>query len=373
MKSDKTRSNPPKRRAVPPRARRAIWRGSTEFDRIEVMSAVCGRFIDGLTVAKIRAAMKVAYPTITLTRWDVYALIREAARTRYLSFTPPQHLLLTHALEQEFPWLRTVSVVHTATSRDVAVAGARSLMRLVRSCALNSGEEVHIGFSGGPATRALVEAFAAQLKESVDDPPVALVIHAMAAGFDPSDPSTDPNNFYSYFPKETANGSTVRFVGFSAPSLVPWSGIPGLRQMPDIENAYAAVKYLHIIVGSGSCWRDPHSALRNQMHQFSDCKRVLDEEGCVADVLWRPLTDGRPIERETRVRALTLVELSELPELIAQKTRVLLTIGPCATCNTPKGRLLACLLGQRRHIVTDLVADSRTVNQMNDLRSAVSA
>lgn len=39
-------------------------------------------------------------------------------------------------------------------------------------------------------------------------------------------------------------------------------------------------------------------------------------------------------------------------------------------CHAPKGRLLACLLGQSQPLMTDLVVDSRTVAQMMRLKTA---
>jgi len=339
-------------------------REDDELDRNEVISAVCRLFVKGLTIRQILEAMEKDFPQIKLKREDPYALIREAAKKGWLAFHPPQHARWTKSLQDDYPWLRA-RVVHTTAARDVAQYGAESLVGLLKGYRRNAERhEVHIGFSGGHATRALARAFANLLLfEPTDNLPEKVVIHAMAAGFDPRDPTTDPNTFCSYFTGEILNDIQVEFFGLAAPALVKPEDIRALRDLPAIKEAFAAVRDIDIIVASGSCWLDPHSALRS-WYRSPESKRVLEEAGCVADVLWRPLSDRGPIEKDTSVRALTLVELSELPALIQQGKHVLLTLGPCGLCHAPKGRLLQCLLRQSKPLMTDLVVDSRTVAEM---------
>jgi hypothetical protein len=151
--------------------------------------------------------------------------------------------------------------------------------------------------------------------------------------------------------------------------LVNADGMSVVRDQPDIKEALAAVRDIDIIVASGSDWLDPHSAFRNLMERSPESKSALDEAGVVADLAWLPFGKKGPIVTETRIRALTLVELSDLPGLIRQGKHVLLTLGPCGLCQTPKGRLLDCLLKQQDPLVTDLVVDSRSVAQMMRMRA----
>jgi hypothetical protein len=77
-------------------------------------------------------------------------------------------------------------------------------------------------------------------------------------------------------------------------------------------------------------------------------------------MLWRPIAGSGPILDETAVRALTILELSDLPELIRQGKRVLLMLGPCASCSRRKGLLLQTILSQDKQLVSHLVVDSGT-------------
>lgn len=340
-----------------------------ELDPIEILAAVCGDIAEGFTIRQILARMETKYPKVKLTREDPYALMRKAAKRGWFSFHPPQHWHWTKMLEDDYYWLKDVRVVHTPTPEHVMQEGAESLLRLLKRYLRKHGRrEVHIGFSGGHAMRSLARWFAKLLSESTDSLPDKVVIHAMAAGFDPRDPTTDPNTFCSYFSAVPMNEIKVEFLGLAAPSLVKPADIRALRDLPDIRDAFAAVREIDIIVASGSDWLDPHSALRNLMLRSPESARVLEAEGCIADILWRPLSERGPIEKETCIRALTLVELSELPGLIEQGKHVLLTLAPCGLCNEPKGRLLSCLLGQPKPLFTDLVVDTRTVAHMLRLK-----
>lgn len=345
-------------------------RNGDELDEIEVIAAVCNFFVKGLEIRQIVEKMAKEYPEVSLTREAIYPMLRKAARRDWLRFQPPRNLGWSKRLEDENPWLQSVQVVHTTAARHVAQVGAESLLRLIQGYRRDLGRrEVHIGFSGGHTTRALAHEFAKLLLESTDHAPDRLVIHAMAAGFDPRDPTTDPNTFCSYFANGRLNEVEVGFRGFAATAMVKTEDIRALRDQPGIQEAFAAVREIDIIVASGSSWLDEHSALRVLMERSPESKRILEEEGCVADVLWQPISADGPIERATSVRALTLVELSELPGLIQQGKHVLLTLGPCGLCHTPKGRLLASLLKQRRPLMTDLVVDTRTVAQMLRLKA----
>jgi DNA-binding transcriptional regulator LsrR (DeoR family) len=366
MSTDVSRTprNEARRSAGRRRSSRSSAPGSDELDDTELIGAVCTSFVEGHTVGQIVQDVEQKYG-IKLKREKPYALLRLAAKRGWLSFNPPQHWRWTKMLGDDHPWLQSTRVVHAAASRDVTQAGAESLLRLIKNFHRIQGRgTVHVGFCGGHTMRALARAFAGLLSEPTDDLPQRVVIHAMAAGFDPHDPTTDPNTFCSYFTGGLLNDIKVEFLGLAAPSMVQPDSIRRLRTFPGIKEAFEAVGQLDIIVASGSCWLDGHSALRNLMHSSSKSERVLEENGCIGDVFWRPLSDAGPIEIETAVRALTLVDLSDLPGLIRDGKRVLLSLGPCGKCNTPKGRLLACLLQQRQPLMTDLVVDSRTVAQM---------
>ena len=92
----------------------------------------------------------------------------------------------------------------------------------------------------------------------------------------------------------------------------------------------------------------------------------VDQEKCVGDVLWRPIARTGPIVTETKLRALTLVELTDLPRMIKRDKQVLLMLAPCGMCHEPKGELLDTILNldPSQQIVTNVVVDSVTAGQM---------
>ena len=100
---------------------------------------------------------------------------------------------------------------------------------------------------------------------------------------------------------------------------------------------------------------------------FADgADKILDKEKCVGDVLWRPIARTGPIVTETKLRALTLVELTDLPKLIKRGKQVLLMLAPCGVCHEPKGELFKTVLNlaPSQQIVTNVVVDSVTTGQM---------
>lgn len=339
------------------------------FDRPEVMSAVLRFHCKGYTVSKIIKAVAEKYPEIELNRADPYAIVREAARRGWLQFRPPQNLALAEELRRTNPWLNSVNVVRTTVSRDVALHAADALVRLLKCYRrADDRQEVHVGFAGGHSVRALARAFADLLSKPEQGLPETIVFHSMAAGFDPTDPTTDPNTFFTYFLNEPVLQIKPKFMGLNAPSIVKDGDIRRLRELADIKAAFAGMNKIDIIVTSGTEWSDPHSALLKRMQTSTASMEVLAKAGCIGDILWRPLADDGPIEQPTEIRALTLIELSQLTGFIRRGKHVLLMLGPCGGCSQPKGRLLGSILDQRNPLITDLVVDTRTVVQLEKLK-----
>jgi DNA-binding transcriptional regulator LsrR (DeoR family) len=334
-------------------------------DQIELCSAVYHYLGIEKTVLRTKLAVERDFPTVKLTRQDIYRLLRLGRQREWIKFLPPAHLLYETMLKSNYPRLQDVAVAHTTIAGDVAYSAAKQLLRLVKQCHLKDRRaEIHIGFVPGHAMLALARAFAEVLCEAGNDLPKTIVFHALAAGFDPTDLSADPIAFFGNFADNPNLQVTAKFVGLHAPSLVNPASIDDLLTLPDIQAAFAAVRELDIIVASGTSWLHPHSTLRTLMQRTPECMRVLESEGAVGDYMWQPLSAKGPIVTETPVRALTLIRLSELPALIKHGKRVLLVLGPCGLCHAPKGVLLSCLLNQERPLLTDLVVDSRTVSEM---------
>ena len=81
-------------------------------------------------------------------------------------------------------------------------------------------------------------------------------------------------------------------------------------------------------------------------------------------------------ERTTRslhgMRAVTLMELSDLPDFIKRGKQVLLLVGPCGQCGGPKEEVLESVLTHKRKLITHLVVDSRSARGLFEQDQLVS-
>ena len=155
----------------------------------------------------------------------------------------------------------------------------------------------------------------------------------------------------------------TRFVALHAPPMVETRQLATLRRMEGLKEAFEQARELDVIVTSAGSWSGScsHSMLRKYMAQKPGSLRKLEQAGCRADMLWRPLGQSGPIETTTAIRAMTLVELSELPGFIEAGKHVLLVLGPCGACNTPKAQTLQTILNPKEPLITHLAVDSRSV------------
>jgi DNA-binding transcriptional regulator LsrR (DeoR family) len=132
--------------------------------------------------------------------------------------------------------------------------------------------------------------------------------------------------------------------------------------MEGIREAYQRVDEIDVVVTSaGGHWRTRCSRL-HEMYQETELAELqrLKSQDCLGDLMWRPLGPNGPIELKTGIRAMTLIELNDLPNLIARDKWALLVLGPCVTCGKPKTEMLRAVLELPRHLITDLVVDSVT-------------
>jgi hypothetical protein len=331
------------------------------------MSVVCDLFTRGFTVTKILEEMEDRYGKAgKMKRETPYKLVREAGSQGLLKFVPPPHLEFGRRISDHYYWLNRVNVVRTVVSLDVARETAAMLLRLVQEChkANTAKNVVHCGFAAGLSMRQVAAAFADLLAYPQPDLPDRIVLHAMLSGHDPGNPTTDPNTFFTFFLHPPTLHSKLEFVGFRAPTIVPQSHVSVFTEIHDIKEAYNAVEDLDIIITSGSDWADPHSSLWLCMKRSESALQTLLDAGTVGDMLWRPLSERMPVTTETEIRALTLVELGDLPDFIDRGKHVLLMMGPCGVCSRHKGTILRTVLSQDEHLVTHLVADSRTAGYL---------
>lgn len=341
--------------------------GEQLLDRTEIISLVCKYFCQGKTVAQIKKIMARKHG-IELSREQPYKMLSRAATNGWLSFQAPLDHTLTERLGNEYGNLDGIQVVHSASSEDLAYHAAREVLRLLRKYreGAQQREEVHVGFAGGPTMRKVARHLADLLCRPQAGMPERIYLHALVSGFNPYDPTTDPNAFFTYFVRRPGLPSEIKFVGLHAPALVKTNDFPNLRNMTGIKEAYKAREEIDVFVTAGADWEDEHSLFKTCMKRSEKSYTQLEAAGCVGDLLWQPIGERHPIVKKTEIRAMTLVELSELPGFIARGKEVMLILGACGGCDRPKGRLLRAILNQGQQLITHLVTDSRTVSQALD-------
>jgi len=337
--------------------------GSLKLDDVERESAVCWLFTRGYPVPEIIIEMKKRYGKAgEMSREKPYRILQRAAARGRLMYTPPSHLVLAQKVFDAYSWLKRVHVVHTTVSVDVAREAASMLLGMVkeRRRSFPKRDEVHIGFAAGMSMRQVAQAFAELLRYPTPNLPKKIVFHAMVTGHDYGNPTTDPNAFFTFFLYPPVLEVEPGFVGLHAPAMVRSRDIPKLKSSLEINDAYKAAKQLDIIATSGSDWDDAHSSLRVCMERSPDSVKRLRDLGTIGDVFWRPLGKDGPITYATEIRALTLMELTDLPGFIQKGGNVLLMLGPCGMCKRSKGKIVHTILTQKLQLVTHLVLDSRT-------------
>ncbi|MCP3905059.1 MAG: hypothetical protein GY715_15655 [Planctomycetes bacterium] len=334
-----------------------------ELTNLELVSHVCNYLNKGVTPPEIARKIKQDMG-IELHREEPYRYIAYAARHGWIQFNAPPDHALRVGLEQAHPWLQGVQVAHTASLVDVARKTAGALIDLLRAraSAPHNQTEVHVGFAGGHAMRTVAQQLAMMLREPAAGMPETVTFHALVSGFDVHEPTTDPNAFFTYLYDDPAIPMKTRFVGLYAPPIVKPAQIRDLKAVTQIEQSFKLAKDLDIIVTSGASWENPcsDSMLRDYMSHCPDSMKVLEKAGCVGDILWRPISEQGPITKSTKIRAMTLIELTDLVDHIAQHKAVLFMLGPCRACNQSRTELLRTILALKDRLITHLVTDSRT-------------
>jgi DNA-binding transcriptional regulator LsrR (DeoR family) len=349
-----TKTSPAKRKA----ARRARRRRADEprLEEPDVMATVCSYFCsEGLTAVAIQERLLEEH-RMDVSREAVYACVRKAASRGWIRFDPPKRFALERDLRREHPWLQEVSVVETALSHDVSYRGAEMLLGLLQQH--YPGGEVHIGFSGGRSLRTLARRFAELLREPGSHLPKKIVFHAVVAGFDVHDPTTDPNAFFTYFVDDYAMNVETAFVALHTPAM----GDPELQRqlmaLKGVQEPFERASEIDVIVTSATSWLDEHSMLKQNMDESSESMKKLEKAGCLGDLLWQPIGADGPLDLKTGLRAMTIMDLGTVSKLVSRKKHVLLAAGPCAKCHKPKSDVVKAILDQERQLITHMVVDS---------------
>jgi DNA-binding transcriptional regulator LsrR (DeoR family) len=338
------------------------------FRHDELVAAVCKYICRGMTATQVREIVKEKLG-IVLNREQPYRLLSFAGQRGWLSFQAPLSYEDAEQLKNRYPWLKEVKVVRTGVSDDISFRVAEMLLERVCRLSESRGPDraVHIGFAGGRSLRKTARIFAEMLRQPRQNLPKSLVFHAIVAGFVITDPSTDPNNFFTYFAAESALQVQASFVGLPAPGIIDSDEIDELRTISYMREAFDGVRDIDIIVTSaGGHWQEGHSSFYAMLKKGSaDTVKKLDEAKCIGDMMWRPLGKNGLLDVRTPKRTMTLLEPRDLPGFVRRNKTVILLLGPCGSCGRPKGDVLAAILSQK-NLITHLVADSRSVKQLLD-------
>jgi DNA-binding transcriptional regulator LsrR (DeoR family) len=366
-KDGQSRRRPPSTASPRPAQRPSSSRSKTQWEDLapeERLSVVCRLFCEGNSPAVIARRVREDYAASTFTRQAAYPMLLKAAEAGWLRFVPKASFTWSSKLRAHYNWLTDVKVVHTNQFEDVAYQGAEMLITLLQHMNREAKQKVHIGFAGGHAMRRLAQIFAQLLDESEADLPETLVLHALVAGFEVLDPTTDPNTFFMLFRNRTSVNTRFEFVGLHTPPVVRASEYEALRGSEGIRESYEYARDLDIIVTSAADWSDEHSTFRRYMEKSADCAETLVRAGCIGDMLWLPMGPRGPLEVQTKIRSMSLIELRDLPALVRRGKFVLLVLGPCAMCQRTKSQILASILGSKPRLISHLVVDTRSAREV---------
>jgi DNA-binding transcriptional regulator LsrR (DeoR family) len=345
-----------KRKPVRPQTAARLRRRLAAFegqDREHLISLVCNQFCKGLRVSQILVSLKREHG-IDLTREQPYEILRWAAENGRLQYLVPLESELSHRILEDHSWLKRARVVRSAEPNDVALQAAYLLAEIIRKW---KSPELHVGFAGGWLLAQTVHLLTGLLRTPEAMPAKRLIVHALVAAAD--DPRWNPNSFLQWFLDPDLPFETT-FVGLPAPALVSCATLQTLRHLEGVAEAFDRAREIDIVVTSaGAHWDKGCSALRGLYEQRPENLRALEEAGCIGDILWQPVNSAGQIALGDGVRAVTVLDLPALRQLIEVGKHVVLVLAPCGSCRGPKHEILDAVL-RWEGAITDLVVDSRT-------------
>jgi DNA-binding transcriptional regulator LsrR (DeoR family) len=335
-----------------PKARSRTLAGFEAQDRERLISLVCNQFCKGLRVSQILASLKEQ--GIDITREQPYEILRWAAEHGRLQYCAPLEAQLSHRILEEHPWLKRARVVRSAESNDVALQTAKLLVEILRKW---KSPELHVGFAGGTLMAETVRLMTGLLRTPEPMPVKRLFVHSlMAAAYDPR---RSPNSFLQWFLDPDLPFETT-FVGLPAPGVVNSETLRTLRSIEGVAEAFDRAREIDIVLTSaGAHWGKGCSALHGLYESRPKDLRALNDAGCIGDVLWQPINADGQIDLRGGARAVTVVDLPALRQLVAAGKHVVLALAPCGSCRGPKAEVLGAVL-RWEGAISDLVVDSHT-------------
>lgn len=352
------------------------------MDERDLLAIMCNLFCQGHQPSEIRDILADQYH-VQLKRTAIYPKLKQGCMNGWISFTPPAEVKLAEALRARYRGvLQGVAVATGPTNEGVAYHAARELGRLIREVHAEKQRDatrasdpgVHLGLSGGYTLRLLSEYFADYLIQTFVDGddreraaygafPAMLHLHAMVAGFDPFDPTTEPNAMFTHLHLVNQVPTQMKFVGFNAPPVVRRDQIEKVKKLPQIQTSFDQASRIEIAITSMGAWTDPDCMLHKCMKQFPDDFDKLTRAGVIGDLMWRPLGPDGPLNGVTDVQTMSVMDLRSLARLIGGGGRVVLVVARTRKQKS-KADVLKQLLAYDRPLVSHLVVDSLTAQEL---------
>ena len=303
----------------------------------DLMTWVCTYLAEGVPPAKEISQKILDEHEYKISYSRVYKYLTKAAQLRWFHMSVPINWSLSDKIKSLYPYLERVEVVNSDMFNPVAGRGAKMIFELLRGfhVAFKDKDGVHIGIAGGHMLnrtcgrlgQTLLEAFNLNSKKAMKELPRELHIHSMVAGFDACEPMTDPNTMMAIIDRDVP--LKFNYVALHARGIVESDRYETIRRDTAVKEAFRRKKQLQMIVTGLGSWSDENDTFRKRMSDSKKSMIKLERHGIVGNMMYRPIGPNGPIETETEKRALTLMELSEFPQFIANNGKVVLLCGPC--------------------------------------------
>jgi hypothetical protein len=363
----------------------------------DLIFAACEQFLQqGRTTSQIAEWLNGR--GYACSREQVYPLIRLGLKRGFVQLVAPSHKALGSRIEQQFA-LGDVTVVNVdgeAAFEHVTSAAAERAWDLIEAVrdkkasekrlrqSKTSGRrgrprkisaediEVHVGLASGRSMLSTARALADRIQAERDAP--KLVLHALSPGFDPSCSETAAVSLLALFHGDPGR---IERIGLFAEAFTSAGHYSKIKDRHGVRESFeaAAGGAIDIVITSLSSSDDVHSTLREYFGQAPEDLRspgveVLEENGWIGDILFRPYNEERPITAETAMRAISVLEIEDLIKMVRQNKHVLLVATPCRDCGMSKVSALRPLLtSPDLKVANHLVLDARSAEELLGLRS----
>lgn len=228
-------------------------------------------------------------------------------------------------------------------------------------------------------------------------------------------------NIYPYYFRDIRN-PVCRFVSLPVPGLLTCNRWKRYKKADSgaVEDSLRWKGHLDYLIMSAGHFGYDHSSLCDYVHNcfyeptgvdsaldfpygtsdvhdsWRRTMKALKDAGCIADVMWRPISKDGPINDHKlkiegsskggkAIRVPTMFELEEVPDMISGKvandpitgeplkTKVILLLAPCggSGCKQSKGAILSALSSNGKQYANEVFADHRTAQDFVDENSTV--